>query len=52
MIDGAYVVRMARYNRWQNENLYSAADGLSDDERRRERGSFWSSIHQTLNHLL
>jgi uncharacterized damage-inducible protein DinB len=37
MIDGAYVVRMARYDRWQNENLYSAADRLSDTERRCER---------------
>jgi uncharacterized damage-inducible protein DinB len=52
MIDGAYVMRMARYNRWQNQNLYSAADRLSDSERRRERGAFWGSIHQTLNHLL
>ena len=26
MIDGAYVQRMARYNRWQNENLYGVAD--------------------------
>ena len=34
MIDGGYVRRMARYNRWQNQNLYSAADRLSDDERR------------------
>jgi uncharacterized damage-inducible protein DinB len=52
MIDGAYVERMARYNRWQNENLYSAADRLSEIERCRERGAFWSSIHNTLNHLL
>ena len=52
MIDGGYVRRMARYNRWQNQNLYSAADRLSDDERRRERGAFWGSIHKTLNHLL
>ena len=36
MIDGAYVQRMARYNRWQNQNLYGVADTLSDDERRRE----------------
>jgi uncharacterized damage-inducible protein DinB len=42
MIDGGYVVRMARYNRWQNQNLYSAADRLSDEERRRERGAFWA----------
>ncbi|MGA8653979.1 MAG: hypothetical protein WB677_25770 [Xanthobacteraceae bacterium] len=39
MIDGAYVVRMARYNRWQNEDLYGAADRLSDTDRRRERGA-------------
>src|SRR4029077_16337215 len=37
---------------WQNENFYGAADRLSDDERRRERGAFWGSIHKTLNPLL
>lgn len=52
MIDRAYVQRMARYNRWQNENLYGAADTISDEERRRERGAFFGSIHATLNHLL
>jgi hypothetical protein len=41
MIDGAYVQRMARYNLWQNQNLYGVADTLSDDERRRERGAFF-----------
>ena len=25
---------MVHYNRWQNENLYSTADGLTDEERR------------------
>jgi uncharacterized damage-inducible protein DinB len=52
MIDAAYVQRMARYNRWQNENLYGAADALSDAERQRTRGAFFGSIHATLNHLL
>jgi uncharacterized damage-inducible protein DinB len=52
MIDTAYVQRMARYNRWQNENLYGVADTLSDDERRRERGAFFGSIQGTLSHLL
>ena len=52
MIDAAYVQRLARYNRWQNENLYGVADGLSDAERRRERGAFFGSIHGTLSHLL
>ena len=52
MIDPAYVQRMARYNRWQNRNLYAVADGLSEEERRRERGAFFGSIHKTLSHLL
>jgi uncharacterized damage-inducible protein DinB len=52
MIDRAYVQRMARYNRWQNENVYGVADRLSDEERRRERGAFFGSIHKTLSHLL
>jgi uncharacterized damage-inducible protein DinB len=52
MIDRAYVQRMARYNRWQNENLYGVADGLSEEERGRERGAFFGSIHKTLSHIL
>jgi uncharacterized damage-inducible protein DinB len=52
MIDLDYVQRMARYNRWQNENLYGVANTLSDAERRRDRGAFFGSIHATLNHLL
>jgi uncharacterized damage-inducible protein DinB len=52
MIDLAYVRRMARYNRWQNQNLYGVADGLSDEERRRERDAFFGSVHKTLSHLL
>jgi uncharacterized damage-inducible protein DinB len=52
MIDVAYVQRMSRYNRWQNENLYGVADRLPDAERRRDRGAFFGSIHNTLSHLL
>src|SRR5260370_21551688 len=52
MIDPAYAQRMARYNRWQNQNLYGIADALSDEERRRERGAFFGSVHKTLSHLL
>ncbi len=52
MIDRAYAQRMARYNRWQNQNLYGVADGLSGEERGRERGAFFGSIHKTLSHLL
>ena len=52
MIDRAYVQRMARYNRWQNENLYGVADRLTAEERQRERSAFFGSIHKTLSHLL
>ena len=52
MIDRAYVQRMARYNRWQNENLYGVADRLPAAERQRERAAFFGSIEKTLSHLL
>jgi uncharacterized damage-inducible protein DinB len=52
MIDLGYVQRMARYNRWQNESLYGAADTLSGAERGQPRGAFFGSIHATLSHLL
>jgi uncharacterized damage-inducible protein DinB len=52
MIDRSYVQRMARYNRWQNENLYGVADLLPDAERRQERGAWFGSIHKTLSHIL
>ena len=52
MIGPAYVQSMAAYNAWQNENLYGAADGLSDADRRADRGAFFGSIHATLSHLL
>jgi uncharacterized damage-inducible protein DinB len=52
MIDRAYVQRLAHYNRWQNENLYGVADRLTAEERQRERGAFFGSIHKTLSHLL
>jgi uncharacterized damage-inducible protein DinB len=43
---------LAKYNRWFNQRLYSACDQLSDDERKRDRGAFFGSIHATLNHLM
>ena len=47
MISVAHVQRMARYSRWQNENVYGAAHRLSDDERQRERGAFFGSIQHS-----
>lgn len=52
MITPNYLQRMARYNRWQNDSIYSAADALSDSDRRADRGSFFKSIHATLSHVL
>jgi len=43
---------MARYNAWMNRKLYAAADTLSDEERRRDLGAFFHSLHGTLNHLV
>lgn len=43
---------LARYNSWFNQRLYDACEQLTDDERKRDRGAFFGSIHNTLNHLL
>jgi len=42
----------ARYNRWMNAKIYTSAALLSDEERKRDRGAFFGSIHNVLNHLL
>ncbi|MGX5734207.1 DinB family protein [Bosea thiooxidans] len=52
MIDPAFVRTMARYNAWQNRSLMAAADGLTDEARKLDRGAFFKSIHGTFNHLL
>lgn len=52
MIDPAFVATMARYNKWQNDSLFAAADGIGDAARRLDRGAFFGSIHGTLSHLL
>jgi uncharacterized damage-inducible protein DinB len=52
MITREYCELMARYNRWINERLYALLSELPDDERKRDRGAFFGSMHGTLNHLL
>lgn len=42
----------ARYNTWFNVRLYDVSASLTDEERRRELGAFFGSIHRTLNHLI
>jgi uncharacterized damage-inducible protein DinB len=52
MIDAQYARTLARYNRWMNERLYALCDAIPDEERRRDRGAFFRSIHGTLDHLV
>ena len=52
MIESQYCQLMARYTRWMNERLYALLAEMGDDDRRRDRGAFFGSIHGTLNHLL
>lgn len=43
---------LAKYNCWMNQRLYAACEALGDEERKRERGAFFGSLHHTLNHLV
>jgi len=52
MITPEFVRTMAAYNAEMNRRVYDAAARLSDEERRKDRGAFWGSIHRTLNHIL
>lgn len=52
MYDGNYAQLMAEYNRWMNERIYAACAKLTDEERKRDRGAFFKSIHATLDHIL
>ena len=52
MIDRAYCRTLARYNAWMNRKIYGLCAGMSDEERKRDRGAFFGSIHGTLNHLV
>ncbi len=52
MITPGWCHTMARYNTWQNDNIVSAADRLTDTQRREDLGAWFRSIHGTLSHLL
>ena len=47
-----YARTMSDYNRWMNERLYEACAALPDEQRKRDMGAFFKSIHGTLNHLV
>ncbi len=52
MIDCNYCLLMARYNQWMNRKVYAACAQLTEAQRKEDRGAFFGSIHNTLNHLL
>lgn len=52
MITPEYCQLLARYGRWMNERMYAAVAQMSDDDRKRDRGAFFGSIHRTLSHLV
>lgn len=43
---------MAQYNQWMNQRLYKLCATIPEEERKKERGAFFKSIHGTLDHLL
>ena len=52
MITPTYVLTMAAYNQWMNDNLYAAARRLPPNELTVDRGAFFGSIIGTLNHIV
>lgn len=52
MIEAGYVRTMARYNAWQNRQLTDALKTVDDAVLREDRGAFFGSIMNTLNHVL
>lgn len=50
--DLAIYQRLAKYNTWMTGQAYEAADKMSDEDRKRDRGAFFKSVHSTLNHIL
>lgn len=52
MTPTAHYRMFGRYNAWANGRLYDAAAQLTSEQYRADRGAFFKSVHDTLNHLL
>ncbi len=52
MIGSEYIREMARYNAWQNRQLFELLQAMDEDDLYRDRGAFFGSIMGTLGHLL
>lgn len=46
------LITAADYNAWANARIYNALRRLDDTSRKAERGAFFGSIHNTMNHIL
>jgi len=42
----------AQYNQIMNHRIFEICSGISDDERKQDRGAYFKSIHGTLDHLI
>ena len=47
-----YFQMMARYHARANDAVYDACAQLTDEQRRKDMGAFFGSIHNSLNHIL
>src|SRR5438128_11025206 len=52
LVNAGYIQMMAQYNAEMNRRTFAAAQRMSDEDRRQQRGAFGGSIHGTLCHLL
>lgn len=47
-----HFLRLARYNKWANAQIYDAASLLDREDYFADRRAYFKSMHGTLNHLL
>lgn len=52
MITPDYCQMMALYNQWMNQKIYGLCEQLTEQELKSDRGAFFGSIQNTLNHLI
>ena len=46
-----YVELMAEYNKWMDQKIYSVCRDIPDQDRKKDMGAFFKSIHGSLNHI-
>lgn len=48
----SFCTSMAEYNRWMNSRLFDAAAKLTETQLFEDRGAFFGSLFETLNHIV